>query len=273
MPQISLPLFRNGHLQYPIFASEGVPSEDEDEDDRQVAGHAGTLIFCDDGTLLKKVGDEEVAFYSSLEKHSSLSPFLPQFHGIEYIEGETWVHLQDLTAGMLKPSILDIKMGSKTYNRSTAAEKVERCKQKDQASTTASLGLRLSGMKKFDRQEEEYLKMGRDECKSLDEEGLVEALKGFFHDGVSLRQELVLDVLKRVQEIKFWFSQNEKLRFTASSLLLVYDSSLCSGEARAVCSMIDMAHVEEIVESDGESRDEGYLLGLGHLQEYLEGLL
>ena len=55
--------------------------------------------------------------------------------------------MENLTAGMVKPCILDVKLGSKAYN----PKKIERQKWKAGISTSAALSFRLCGFSFYEQ--------------------------------------------------------------------------------------------------------------------------
>ena len=59
--------------------------------------------------------------------------------------------MENLSAGMMKPCTIDIKLGSKAYN----PKKIERQKWKNSCSTSASLGFRMCGFSVYADDSEE----------------------------------------------------------------------------------------------------------------------
>ena len=55
--------------------------------------------------------------------------------------------LENLTAGMKYPCIMDVKIGRRMYDLDADPEKIARTRRKAAQTTTESLGFRLSGMK------------------------------------------------------------------------------------------------------------------------------
>lgn len=55
--------------------------------------------------------------------------------------------LENITAGFVRPNVMDIKLGRRTWDENTPPEKRQRLEKVCQNSTSASLGWRISGMK------------------------------------------------------------------------------------------------------------------------------
>lgn len=56
------------------------------------------------------------------------------------------VLLENLVAGLKHPSVLDIKMGNRTYADTDVGEKKRRKIERAQKSTSSTLSMRLNGM-------------------------------------------------------------------------------------------------------------------------------
>ncbi|KAL0319019.1 UNVERIFIED_CONTAM: Inositol polyphosphate multikinase beta [Sesamum angustifolium] len=109
----------------------------------QVAGHradGGKLgpLVDDSGRFYKPLqGDErgarEVAFYTSFSSDTKvpdhISRFFPKFYGTQLLEAsdgsgmKPHVVLQDLTFSRVNPSVMDIKIGSRTWAQKSRQSK------------------------------------------------------------------------------------------------------------------------------------------------------
>ena len=62
------------------------------------------------------------------------------------MDGRALLELEDLTRRYKHPSIVDIKVGLRTWYAGADPRHIERCKLKDAATTQAALGYKVCGM-------------------------------------------------------------------------------------------------------------------------------
>lgn len=60
----------------------------------------------------------------------------------------TYIKMDDIGYGLMKPSVIDLKIGRVTYDPFASAEKIHRCRLKYPGS--ANVGFTLSGMRVYD---------------------------------------------------------------------------------------------------------------------------
>ncbi|XP_044278587.1 inositol-trisphosphate 3-kinase B-like isoform X3 [Varanus komodoensis] len=80
----------------------------------QLAGHEGNFRPSEGDKILKKFSAVEDACLSRLMT-DALRPFVPTYHGVVKKDGERYIQMDDLLRGLDRPSIMDCKMGTRTY--------------------------------------------------------------------------------------------------------------------------------------------------------------
>lgn len=134
--------------------------------------------------------------------------------------------LEDLTAGMNKPCVLDLKMGTRQYGVEATEKKKKSQRRKCQSTTSQQLGVRLCGMQTWNVKKQEYLfedkYFGRD-LKSGRE--FQDALTRFLYDGVSYTSvaKKIPVILEKLSLLEHMIRKLDRYRLYASSLLILYD--------------------------------------------------
>lgn len=80
----------------------------------QLAGHEGNFKPSEGGQILKKFSAVEDACLAELMT-DVLRTFVPAYHGVVEMGGERYIQMDDLLRGLDSPSIMDCKMGTRTY--------------------------------------------------------------------------------------------------------------------------------------------------------------
>ncbi|XP_069562450.1 inositol-trisphosphate 3-kinase Cb [Brachyistius frenatus] len=269
----------------------------------QLAGHAGNFQAGEFGRLLKRYCECEQQCLQKLMK-DTLRPHVPGYYGVVQRDEQDYNLMDDLLADFDSPSIMDCKMGSRTYLEEElmkarerprlrkdmydkmvavdpgAPTEQERAQQgvikprymqwRETLSSTATHGFRIEGIKKADGTCNTNFK------KTKHREQVMKALEDFV-DG---NTQILKLYLQRLEELRSVLEQSQFFRtheVVGSSLLFVHDAS---GKARVW--MIDFGktvplpaprtldHRTPWVEGN---REDGYLWGLDNLIDIFSSML
>lgn len=272
--------------------------------ENQVAGHRaldgklGPLID-DSGRFYKPLqkderGSNEVAFYTSFQSNTKIPNhirrFFPIFHGTRMLDASngSGLHphliLQDAVSGRVSPSIMDIKIGARTWYPQSSDKYIEKCLKKDRVTTSSRLGFRVSGLQVYRNKETGFWKPEKRTVQSYTPNDVPLVLRKYVSSNIDPNFEADLDcsyasdiyggssgILAQLLELKAWFEDQTIFHFNSCSVLMIYDKEalLAGQKPNAEIKLIDFAHV-----IDGEGViDHNFLGGLCSLIKYISSIL
>ncbi|XP_072314200.1 inositol-trisphosphate 3-kinase A [Eucyclogobius newberryi] len=265
----------------------------------QLAGHKGSFKSLGEGTILKKLSENERQCFEKLQE-DTLLPFVPQYHGVVERDGQSFIHLDDLLVPFDQPSVMDCKMGVRTYleeelvrarehprpredlykkmvevdgegptaeeHSHGAVTKPRYMQWRETLSSTHTLGYRIEGIKKSDGT------CRTDFKKTRLQQDIIKVFQDFVGGSIDIMQ-LYLSRLKEIQQAlskSHFFKQHEVI---GSSLLFLHDIS-----SKAQVWMIDFGKTTALAEGQLQhnvpwqegNREDGYLWGLQNLIHTIE---
>ncbi|CAA6673852.1 unnamed protein product [Spirodela intermedia] len=275
--------------------------------DHQVAGHQaregqlGPLVD-DSGRFYKPLqnngrGSKELAFYRSFFSDPRvphhIRRFFPRFFGTLVVEAsdgsgpQSHLVMEDLVSGLDRPSVADIKIGSRTWYPHAKEDYIAKCSKKDRETTSLTLGFRVSGLQIYDEDNEAatggFWKQSKKQVQGFTAEDVRGTLRRFASSNPSAATAATADeepdcafaavvyggsggILAQLLELKAWFEEQTIFHFYSASVLLLRGNG--ATEAARV-KLVDFAHV---FEGDGVI-DHNFLGGLCSLIRFISEVL
>ncbi|XP_062916439.1 inositol-trisphosphate 3-kinase C-like [Mobula hypostoma] len=270
----------------------------------QLAGHAGNFKAGDYGKILKKYCECEHQCLESLMKDPLLRPYVPGYYGVVDKDGDSYNQMDDLLSEFDSPSIMDCKMGVRTYleeeltkarekpklrndmyekmiavdpNAPTQEEHNQKAilkprymQWRETLSSTATLGFRIEGIRKADGTCNTNFKKTK----------LKEQVMAALEDFVDSNKNILKKYLTRLKDLRIALEGSEFFRtheVVGSSLLFVHDDS---GMAKVwmidfgkTMLLPDQETLNHRVAWEEGNREDGYLWGLDNLINIISAMV
>ena len=204
-----------------------------------------------------------------------LTRFVPRFYGQREVTGRPYLLLEDFTRIYQNPSIVDVKVGFRTWSPEAGEAAILKCRQKDRATTSGALGFKICGMQVFEGVCGCYFKASKNWCKSNLTPPLVAGLLGRFpQNGTGLCAADVYGgprgALAQLRALEAWFESQTDFHFFSASVLILYEGAAKRAEdAHVQVKLVDFAHTYWGV----GKRDDNFLGGIRALADALADAL
>ena len=207
---------------------------------------------------------------------SIAAKFIPRYFGFEVdtVKQTTFIKLDNLEDPFQKPCVIDLKIGTQTYDEDADNDKI--AKQIKKFKYQELLGYRITGMKVYDVHRSEYRLYEKEYGRHLTNLNAGHGLMNFFFNGHSIRIDAIRSIKPKLQNMLSWFENQNVYRFYGHSVLLIYEGiteeeNLGVPTSNADVRLIDFAHCYKS-KPEENCKDLGSIKGLKNILKVLESI-
>jgi Ca2+-binding EF-hand superfamily protein len=218
--------------------------------DNQVAGHStgGMAMLSTGTTIMKPMAEPEFEFYVHAQKHlpaEDLALF-PKFFGRKAVTGADgvvshYIVLEDLTSGLKKANIMDLKFGFRGHDDQARTMKIVQQVALCTITTSSSIGFRLCGMR-YHGDDGAVVVHGKPWGAQLKRDTMVHAMAEFVSQHGHIRFDVVGAIVEQMHGLLRFFRAQTLYKFYSSSVLFVWDGASSVGQPNVCVKLVDFAH-------------------------------
>lgn len=260
-----------------------------------------SIAPAENGTVRKRISgstDSEAIAYRGISRDPYASKIVPKFLGVHEVHGESYLELQDLLHGFKDPTVMDIKMGRRTFLESEvsntmlrndlyekmisvdpsaptqeeheqqAVTKLRYMLFREQMSSSQSKGFRIEALKMKGSQPITDLKTVKSE------QDVYETIAHFLNG----KRSIAKDLIKRLRQIRSYIEKSDFFQsheVVGSSIFIVYDEDHAGAwlidfaKSRKLADNIRVDHRKQWLPGNCE---EGLLHGIDELIKIFEDI-
>ncbi|KAL0591869.1 hypothetical protein ABG067_001012 [Albugo candida] len=181
--------------------------------------------------------------------------------------------LEDLTWKFDKPCVMDVKLGTKSYEATACSEKV--AYEKSKFPLQEEMGFRIQGIKVYDPSACRYIEYDKYFGRlPTSKEDVSRTFAHYFQFlSQTRRKQVIREFIVRLEQLKSWFETQHDFEFIASSLLFMHDQETKAlPKSHVDLRIIDFAHVQTLT-TVYKKRDVGVLRGIVTIIDCLTNIL
>lgn len=205
---------------------------------------------------------------------------------------QKFIMLENLVAPYRFPCVMDLKMGTSHRSPDASEAKKRLLEERWMSSTSSSLGFRMCGIQVYKNDSKSYVSHDKYFGRGLDKNGVKSEMLNFFHDGVTLRKDVIASIVTKLHQMLDVLETQGAFKLFSCSLLILYEGdSNIESESRDVPSvpsfdtnvqpsnsdvrLIDFANAIEVSSCSKEDLESkaGIRFGIKSLVNLLEDLI
>lgn len=289
----SFALIRGAPRQLPPSVVQALEENRLEVMGNQVSGHA-VLYKLPENILLKRTNPNEIQVYEEVQKHKSLIHFTAPYFGhtenlhlsvvsttrttlSEDRRKEQYIFLGDLTAGFRTPNIMDVKLGTMTFEKSASVEKQQSQLKRARETTSGKHGARVDGLNVYQPKIHQKIRLRHAENW---QKPLSESFSLFLSTGVvgEVRWDVAALFIEQLANLYATLTKHRySINFLQSSLLFLYEADL-EAPVKVRLGLIDFDHARILHFEPGSAShkshsDCGCAFGVANLVVVLQSLL